>query len=82
MMGRALRYMLILCSMGTAIFFGVLWIERARMEYNSEGRYFDENSTLVFDEGGVLFFGMLTMLSLVIAGLALERSLRVMKRST
>lgn len=72
MIGLILRRILTLVSLIAAVIFGLLWIERAQMDYNSEGRFFEEKSLVVFDEGGVLFFGLLTVVSLLIAGLTLS----------
>ncbi|HNU56832.1 MAG TPA: hypothetical protein PKN30_09585 [Flavobacteriales bacterium] len=82
MIGLILRRLLTFVPLIAAVIFGLLWIERARMDYNSEGRFFDEQSMVVYDEGGVLFFGLLTVVSLLIAGLAIGSSLWARKRPT
>lgn len=46
-----------------ALGFGLLWISRLTLEYNSEGRYFDEEAGVVYHEDGVMFYALLTALS-------------------
>lgn len=56
-------------------------MDRARIEYNSEGRYFDEQAGVVYDDAGVLFFGTITLACLVLGTLALVTS-RLLRKDT
>lgn len=69
-MGRTLGRFITLCCLITAVIFGMLWIHRARMDYNSEGRYFDEESLTVHDESAVTAYATLTLVLLVLSLLA------------
>ncbi len=47
-------------------FFGVIWFNRLGLEYNSEGRYFDQTALVVYQKEGVLVYGILTLFFAII----------------
>ncbi len=55
-----------LLSLITALLFGLLWVERSRMDFNSEGRYFNEATLLVHDESSKLAYGTLSLIFLAL----------------
>jgi len=65
-MGRFLLSTLALLALVATVGFGKIWLDRARMDYNSEGRYFDEQAGIVYDQSGVLFFCVLTLASILL----------------
>jgi hypothetical protein len=69
-MARTLLRSIAVLALIAALGFGLLWNDRAQLDYNSEGRYFDEGSVIVYDESGVLFFGLLALASIVLALIA------------
>ena len=48
--------------------FGIGWvfIKRIRLPYNSEGRYFDEGSGVVYHQQAVVVYGLLSIIVLAI----------------
>lgn len=46
--------------------FGFLYVTRLRMEYNTEGTFFDTTSGIVYHEQSVLVFGILTFALLLL----------------
>ncbi len=48
------------------IFFGIEWIKRLSLPYNSEGRYFDQATETVYTDSGVITYGLLTFIFLII----------------
>lgn len=48
-------------------FFAVLAVDRARLSYNSEGRYFDAANSIVYHDTAPLGYGAMAISSLVIA---------------
>lgn len=54
----------------TALISGLIWRERVSMDYNTEGRYLDEQTGVVYGESAVLVYGWLALLSAVIAVIA------------
>lgn len=69
---RSFGGLLSLCALG----FGSLWLSRRRLDYNSEGRYFDEQAGVVYQDSAVLFYGLLFFVFLVLALLLLAMTLR------
>jgi hypothetical protein len=51
----------ILCSalIFLVVFFGVEFFVRYNLDYNEAGRYFDEESVVVYDEQGLPIYGFL-----------------------
>lgn len=41
------------------LLFITTFFKRLRLPYNSEGRYFDENASLVYHQQAVFFYGLL-----------------------
>lgn len=54
-------------AIAAGVLFGVLYVRLARLPYNSEGRYFD--GVVVTHESAPVAFGVLCVVSFVIAGL-------------
>jgi hypothetical protein len=54
---------------------GLLFLSRLGMKYNSEGNYFDEESTVVYHEQSVLIFGLL-FLACLLTSLLTARKLK------
>lgn len=50
-----------------------LWISRLRLDYNSEGRFYDEQAGVVYDSSGMMAYGVMTFitLSLLLIGIAI-----------
>lgn len=65
-MGRVILWSVVLLAALLTVIFSLLWLERVRMTYNSEGRYFDENALVVYQDSAVMFFGILAFVSLVL----------------
>jgi hypothetical protein len=42
---------------------GTLWLGRAALPYNEEGRFFDATHSVVYTDSAVLTYGLLTALS-------------------
>jgi hypothetical protein len=66
---------IILIFLSTII--GKILINRVSLRYNSEGKYFDENSLMVYDEQAIIGYGILFVIAL---GLALFSIKSIIKR--
>ena len=53
-----------------------LWLARASLPYNEQGRYFDAANGVVYDQSAVLVYAILTLLLAFGAGLALRGASR------
>ncbi len=60
-MRRILLSAIAVIAMVLTIVSGLIWLERIRMDYNSEGRYFDEKTLVVYDESALIFYGLMTV---------------------
>ncbi|MBL7951908.1 MAG: hypothetical protein JNM62_09320 [Flavobacteriales bacterium] len=60
------RWVMLLASIA-ALVFVVLWLNRVRLDYDSEGRYFDEEAMVVYDADAVLVYGSLALASSLVA---------------
>ncbi|OJY93861.1 MAG: hypothetical protein BGP13_01030 [Sphingobacteriales bacterium 40-81] len=60
------RTLIILTTILTflTIFLGCKFFKRLRLDYNSEGNYFDENSSVVYHEQAKNIYGIITFLLL------------------
>lgn len=58
------------------IAFGVLWLNRIALPYNSEGRYFDEVSTVVYEEQSLIVYGLLTLMTFGLLAVAVIWSVK------
>jgi hypothetical protein len=45
-----------------AVLLGSLWLRRARLPYNEEGRYFDAAHSVVYSDRAVTLYGLLAAL--------------------
>jgi len=48
-------------AMIIGLFFGRIWFNRLRLDYNLNGRYFDKSSSVVYDEDSVFGYGILAL---------------------
>ncbi|KAA3439629.1 hypothetical protein [Rufibacter hautae] len=55
-------WIIILGSTVLALLFGITWSSRLNLEYNEEGRYFDTNALVTYDQAALLVYGALTLL--------------------
>ena len=46
--------------------FGILWLQRLQLDYNSEGRYFDQEQGIVYTDNGIVAYGTVAFVSLLI----------------
>lgn len=44
-----------------------VWLQRMSLNYNEQGRYFDSAHSVVYDEGAIVFYGLLTALMAALA---------------
>lgn len=80
-MGRVIRWAAILLSLLLSVLFGLLWDERSRMDFNTEGRYFDEATLVVHEESSKLAYGTLSLIFLALTLVLLAYVQRNAKRS-
>lgn len=69
-MKQLLLWILNITTLLLTILFGTIWINRLQLEYNNEGKYFDEINQIVYDTDARLVYGILTF-CFVLAGLFL-----------
>jgi hypothetical protein len=50
-----------------ALLLARLWLQRLSLPYNEEGRYFDAAHGVVYDEGAIAVYGVLTVLFALLA---------------
>jgi hypothetical protein len=58
-----LRIFLFILFVSTILIASVL-LTRLKMEYNSEGNYFDENTLVVYKKQAIIVYGIITLLLL------------------
>ena len=78
-MKRIIQYIIRILSVFSIIIgvlFGAEWIKRLSLSYNSEGRYFDQATEIVYTDNGVIVFGLLTFIFLIIGIVFLLLKLR------
>ena len=63
---RVVQWLLLFICLIFAVLFGWVFYFRMGLEYNSEGRWFDPDSEVVYHEQAVGFFGVLLVISVVI----------------
>ncbi len=65
MKAKILILLLVILAILTA-FFSWLFYIRIRMDYNSEGNYFDDETLVVYNEQAVLVYGIITFILLTL----------------
>tara|TARA_R110000765_G_scaffold366084_4_gene456224 strand:+ start:127 stop:366 length:240 start_codon:yes stop_codon:yes gene_type:complete len=65
-MRNILGWIIAIASLILALFFGSIWFNRFRLDYNSQGKYFDELAGVVYNKDGVLLYGTLTLFFILI----------------
>lgn len=69
MKAKILILQLIVLVLLTTLFSWLFYI-RIRMDYNSEGTYFDKNTLVVYNEQAVLVYGIITFILLTLTVVA------------
>jgi len=59
--------LLAFCSLALSIAMAIVAVQRTRLPYNSQGRYFDETSTMVLHEQTILVFWTISIVLFLIA---------------
>lgn len=80
-MGRAIRRTAVLLTLTLSFLFGLLWGERSWMDFNAEGRYFDEATLVVHEESSKLAYGTLCLIFLALTVVLSAHARRNAKRS-
>ena len=75
---RILVILIILLLLTTL--FGWVFYVRIRMDYNSEGTYFDENTLVVYNEQALLVYGIITLILLTLTLLTTWKLKSVIKK--
>lgn len=57
-----------------------IWLQRLSLPYNEQGRYFDAAHSIVYDEGAVAVYGLLTALFAVSTVVSLLLAFRAWPR--
>ena len=65
-MKRIILWTINISSIIIGLFFGILWFNRLRLDYNLDGRYFDETASVVYYEESILVYGTLTLFFILI----------------
>ncbi len=71
-----INWILYLMPMIIGILFGIKWLNRFFLPYNSEGRYFDKATEVVYSDSGVIVYGLFTLIFLIIGTVFLFLKLR------
>ncbi|MCK4663983.1 MAG: hypothetical protein KAT68_14035 [Bacteroidales bacterium] len=71
-----IKWILTIMSIIIGILFGIEWINRLLLPYNSEGRYFDQVTEIVYTDSGIIVYGLLTLIFLIIGTVFLFLKLR------
>jgi len=82
-MKRIIQYIIRILSVFSVIIgilFGAEWIKRLSLPYNSGGRYFDQATEIVYIDSGIVSYGMLTFLFLIIGFTFLFLTLKLLRR--
>ena len=74
--GLCIKWILTLLPIIIGILFGIEWLNRLLLPYNSEGRYFDQVTIVVYTDDGVIAYGLLTLIFLIIGAVCLFLKLR------
>lgn len=73
----ALILLLLFTDLLTCVFFGVLFFERLGLPYNSQGRFFDQESAVVYHEQHIPVLGFVMVLTLILFILGLFIIVRI-----
>lgn len=73
MKAKTLKILIIILALLTAIFTWFFYV-RTRMDYNSEGNYFDEESLVTYNEQSLIVYGVI---SFVLLSLTLLTALKL-----
>ena len=70
------KWTLVILTIFTSVLtfiFSLTFFNRIRMNYNTEGNYFDENSAVVYHEQAVFVYGILAFVLLLVTTLTIWR---------
>lgn len=65
-MKRTILWTITIGSTTIGLFFGMLWFNRLRLDYNLYGKYFDETTLVVYDDDSILVYGLLALFVVLI----------------
>lgn len=65
-MRKIIGWSIQIVSLILGLFFGSIWFNRYRLDYNSDGRYFDKMALVVYDQDKVFVYGLLVLFFLLI----------------
>lgn len=63
---RIILWTLNISAIIIGLFLGIIWFNRLGLEYNSEGRYFDETISVVYEQDELLVYGILTLFFIIV----------------
>ncbi len=69
--GQTLATVLALVVLVMSVFFFILSFKRSRLDYGAEGRYFDEQTGVVYSDSAVVAYGLTGAVSLGLAAVLL-----------
>lgn len=78
-----MKSILVLITSATALAtvgMGFIWLRLSALPYNSEGRYFDEVTGLVYHEQSVEVYALITVALLILTGLGSLMTLKSFRR--
>lgn len=70
-MKQKIKWILTAIFLFSGVFSGILWLKKLQLDYNSEGRYFDQETGLVYTDNGLTVFGTFTIVFLLIGSIFL-----------
>ena len=65
-MKKIILWFLNIASLILGIFVGIIWFNHLGLDYNSEGKYFDERNAVVYDRDGLFAYGILTLIFVLV----------------
>ena len=65
-MKKIILWTINIISILIGLFFGIIYFKRLGLDYNSEGKYFDEITLVVYDKDSILTYGTLTLIFVLI----------------
>ena len=60
-MKKNLRWSIPITSLILGLFFGIIWFNRYQLEYNAEGKFFDEMAMVVYEQDNSGVYGILAL---------------------